>query len=257
MCAVDNISDKVDEFKRAGQMLARARTLTPENGDVGALEKLSAAEALIALQFYDEAERALAQLQTAKLAAVENALGSCIRVSSMRFEPSARSRERSSLTPNGRRRITISRCFIEANRIRRRLPELEAAAALDSSNVNLRARWAKNTSPGSNGSKLLKHFERRLRSNHRMTICTRSLATRSTVRGSRTKQIANIKRRVSCAASGHETHASCVQTSTRHLYGARHPCIRGLRRSLSLLFLLLFKRLTEIEQIKLVVSFAV
>lgn len=71
----DNISEKVDDFKRAGQMLARARTLAPENGDVSALEKLSAAEALISLQFYDEAERALASLQTAKLAAVENALG--------------------------------------------------------------------------------------------------------------------------------------------------------------------------------------
>ena len=71
----DNISDKVDDFKRAGQMLARARTLTPENGDISALEKLSAAAALISLQFYDEAERALAPLQASKLAAVENALG--------------------------------------------------------------------------------------------------------------------------------------------------------------------------------------
>lgn len=71
----DNISDRVDDFKRAGQMLARARALTPENGDISSLEKLSAAEALISLQFYDEAERALAPLQTARLAAVENALG--------------------------------------------------------------------------------------------------------------------------------------------------------------------------------------
>jgi len=71
----DNVSDKVDDFKRAGQMLARARTLSPESGDISALEKLSAAAALISLQFYDEAERALAPLQTAKLAPVENALG--------------------------------------------------------------------------------------------------------------------------------------------------------------------------------------
>ena len=71
----DNISDRVDDFKRAGQMLARARVLTPDNGELSSLEKLSAAEALISLQFYDEAERALAPLQTAKLAAVENALG--------------------------------------------------------------------------------------------------------------------------------------------------------------------------------------
>ena len=71
----DNISDKVDEFKRAGQMLVRARALAPESGDLAALEKLSASEALISLQFYDEAERALTQLQGAKLASVENALG--------------------------------------------------------------------------------------------------------------------------------------------------------------------------------------
>lgn len=71
----DNVSDRVDEFKRAGQMLARARSIAPENSEVIALEKLSAAEALLALQFYDEAERALSPLQTAKLAPVENALG--------------------------------------------------------------------------------------------------------------------------------------------------------------------------------------
>jgi uncharacterized caspase-like protein/tetratricopeptide (TPR) repeat protein len=71
----DNISDKVDDFKRAGQMLARARSLMPENQEVAAYEKLSAAQALIALQFYDEAERALTQVQSAKLACVENAMG--------------------------------------------------------------------------------------------------------------------------------------------------------------------------------------
>src|SRR5207248_9492418 len=71
----DTVADRVDDFRRAGQMLARARSLKPENIEISALEKLSAAQALIALQFYDEAERALAQLQSAKLAAVENAFG--------------------------------------------------------------------------------------------------------------------------------------------------------------------------------------
>jgi uncharacterized caspase-like protein/Flp pilus assembly protein TadD len=72
----DNVSDKVEDFKRAGQMLARARSLSPAGADTTALEKLSAAQALIALQFYDEAERALAQLGGgARPAAVENALG--------------------------------------------------------------------------------------------------------------------------------------------------------------------------------------
>jgi tetratricopeptide (TPR) repeat protein len=71
----DNIADKVDEFKRAGQMLQRARSLRPENTAISVLEKVSAAQALIALQFYDEAERALSSLQDAKIAGVENALG--------------------------------------------------------------------------------------------------------------------------------------------------------------------------------------
>jgi tetratricopeptide (TPR) repeat protein len=71
----DNISDKVDEFKRAGQVLARARTLMPENQEVAAYEKVSAAQALIALQFYDEAERSLSQVQSVKLACIENAMG--------------------------------------------------------------------------------------------------------------------------------------------------------------------------------------
>src|SRR5947199_7282973 len=71
----DSIADRVDDFRRAGQMLARARSLNAGNPEISTLEKLSATEALIALQFYDEAERALAQLQAVKLAAVENALG--------------------------------------------------------------------------------------------------------------------------------------------------------------------------------------
>jgi uncharacterized caspase-like protein/tetratricopeptide (TPR) repeat protein len=71
----DNIADKVDDFKRAGQALGRARSLMPETRELTAYEKLSAAQALIALQFYDEAERALAQVQNAKLACIENAMG--------------------------------------------------------------------------------------------------------------------------------------------------------------------------------------
>ena len=70
----DNITDKTDEIKRAGQILARARSLGV-GGDIAALEKLTAAEALIALQFYDEAELTLNQLRNLKLAGVENALG--------------------------------------------------------------------------------------------------------------------------------------------------------------------------------------
>jgi hypothetical protein len=71
----DNISDKVEDFKRAGQLIARARSLMPDNNEAQALEKLCASAALIALQFFDEAERSLSQIQGARLAAVENALG--------------------------------------------------------------------------------------------------------------------------------------------------------------------------------------
>src|SRR5262249_50722284 len=70
----DNISDRIEDFKRGGRMLLRARQLGA-SGDIASFEKLSAAEALIALQFYDEAERALAPLQNASLAPVENAFG--------------------------------------------------------------------------------------------------------------------------------------------------------------------------------------
>lgn len=69
----DNISDKVDDFKRAGLMLAKARSVAPEKSEISALEKLSAAQALVSLQFYDEAEKALLFLP--KTAATENALG--------------------------------------------------------------------------------------------------------------------------------------------------------------------------------------
>ncbi len=69
----DNISDRVDDFKRAGQLFARGKSLAPENKELPLLEKLSAAEALLALQFYDEAERALSQMPQS--AAAENAFG--------------------------------------------------------------------------------------------------------------------------------------------------------------------------------------
>ena len=69
----DNITDRVDDFKRAGQLFAKGKSLSPENKDLPMLEKLSAAEALIALQFYDEAERALSQMPPN--AAAANAFG--------------------------------------------------------------------------------------------------------------------------------------------------------------------------------------
>jgi tetratricopeptide (TPR) repeat protein len=71
----DNISSNVDDFRLAGQMLTRLHVFQPDNPDIGRLQKLSAAEALIALQFYDEAAKALEGLRTPPVGSVENALG--------------------------------------------------------------------------------------------------------------------------------------------------------------------------------------
>ena len=134
---VDNIADKVDEFKRAGQMLARARSLTPDNGDVSALEKLSAAEALIALQFYDEAERALAQLQTAKLAAVENALGLAYQGKLDTFRAERAFKRAIELDAKWAAPHYNLALLYRGQQNQASLAELEAASSLDSSNVNL------------------------------------------------------------------------------------------------------------------------
>jgi tetratricopeptide (TPR) repeat protein len=133
----DNVSDKVDEFKRAGQMLARARTLAPESGDVNALEKLSAAEALIALQFYDEAERALGQLQTAKLAGVENALGLVYqgKLDTFRAERAfKRAIEIDSKWAAPHYNLAL---LYRSQQNQASLSEFEAAASIDPGNVNL------------------------------------------------------------------------------------------------------------------------
>jgi tetratricopeptide (TPR) repeat protein len=135
----DNISDKVDDFKRAGQMLARARTLAPDNSDVGALEKLSAAEALISLQFYDEAERALAPLQNAKLAAVENALGLVYqgKLDTWRAERAfKRASELDSKWAPPHYNLAL---LYRSQQNQAALAEFEAAASSDQSNVNLLA----------------------------------------------------------------------------------------------------------------------
>ena len=133
----DNISDKVDEFKRAGQMLARARTLTPDNGDVTALEKLSAAEALIALQFYDEAERALGQLQAAKLAAVENAFGLLYQGKLDAFRAERAFKRAIELDAKWAAPHYNLALLYRSQQNQASLSELEAAASIDSINVNL------------------------------------------------------------------------------------------------------------------------
>ena len=133
----DNVSDKVDEFKRAGQMLVRARSLTPEAGDLAVLEKLSASEALISLQFYDEAERSLTQLQSAKLASVENALGLVYqgKLDTWRAERSfKRAIELDAKWAAPHYNLAL---LYRSQQNQDSLSELEAAAALDGKNVNL------------------------------------------------------------------------------------------------------------------------
>jgi tetratricopeptide (TPR) repeat protein len=71
----DNISANVDDFRLAGQMLTRLRGFEPDNPEINKLQKLSAAEALIALQFYEEAAKALEPLRTPPSGWIENALG--------------------------------------------------------------------------------------------------------------------------------------------------------------------------------------
>jgi tetratricopeptide (TPR) repeat protein/uncharacterized caspase-like protein len=133
----DNISDKVDEFKRAGQMLARARTLTPDNGEAIALEKLSAAGALISLQFYDEAERALAPLQSAKLAAVENALGLVHQGKLDSWRAERAFKRASELDPKWAAPHYNLALLYRSQQNQAALTEFEAAASSDQGNVNL------------------------------------------------------------------------------------------------------------------------
>lgn len=133
----DNISDKVDEFKRAGQMLVRARALAPDMGDLAALEKLSASEALISLQFYDEAERALTQLQSAKLASVENALGLVYQGKLDTFRAERAFKRAIELDAKWASPHYNLALLYRSQQNADSLLELEAASALDDKNVNL------------------------------------------------------------------------------------------------------------------------
>lgn len=133
----DNISDKVDDFKRAGQMFARARALAPDNRDVSALEKLSAAEALIALQFFDEAERALGQLQSARLAAVENALGLALQGKLDTFRAERAFKRAVELDSKWAAPHYNLAMLYRSQQNQASLGEFESAASLDSRNVTL------------------------------------------------------------------------------------------------------------------------
>ena len=133
----DNISDRVDDFKRAGQMFVRARSLSSQDAEIGALEKLGAAEALIALQFYDEAERALGQLQAVKLAAVENAFGLVYQGKLDTFRAERAFKRAVELDPKWAAPHYNLALLYRGQQNEQALAELESAAALDSTNVSL------------------------------------------------------------------------------------------------------------------------
>ena len=133
----DNVSDRVDEFKRAGQMLARARALTPENSEVIALEKLSAAEALLALQFYDEAERALSPLQASKLASVENAMGLVYQGKLDTYRAERAFKRASEIDPKWASPHYNLALLYRSQQNQASLAELEAAVNCDQSNLNM------------------------------------------------------------------------------------------------------------------------
>jgi Flp pilus assembly protein TadD len=130
----DNVSDLVDDFKRAGQMFVRARSLSSQDSEISAMEKLGAAEALIALQFYDEAERALGTLQTVKLAAIENAFGLVHQGKLDTFRAERAFQRAIELNPKwGAPHYNLALLY-RGQQNELALAELESAAALDSSN---------------------------------------------------------------------------------------------------------------------------
>lgn len=138
----DNISDRVDDFKRAGQLLARARLLAPEDGEAIAFEKLSAAEALISLQFFDEADRALAPLQSAKLASVENALGLVQQGRLDTFQAERAFKRAIELDSKWAAPHYNLALLYRSRQNQAALAEFEAAAALDQNNVSIAAALA-------------------------------------------------------------------------------------------------------------------
>jgi tetratricopeptide (TPR) repeat protein len=135
----DNISERVDDFKRAGQLLSRARSLAPENSEAIALEKLSAAEALLSLQFFDEAGRALSQLQSAKLAAVENALGLVYQGTLDTWQAERGFKKAIELDSKWAAPHYNLALLYRGQKNQLSLAEFEAAAALDENNVTIAA----------------------------------------------------------------------------------------------------------------------
>ena len=135
----DNVTEKVEDFRRAGQMLARARSLATGGADTAALEKLSAAQALIALQFYDEAERALAQLVGTRQAAAENALGLIFQGKLDEFQAERAYRRAIEIDPNWAAPHYNLALLYKSRKSPEALQLLESAARLDPANATILA----------------------------------------------------------------------------------------------------------------------
>jgi tetratricopeptide (TPR) repeat protein len=135
----DNVADKVEDFRRAGQMLARARTLAPAAAEAAALERLSAAQALIALQFYDEAERALAQIVGTRQAAAENALGLIFQGKLDEFQAERAFRRAIEIAPDWAAPHYNLALIYKNRKSPDALPLLESAARLDPTNTAILA----------------------------------------------------------------------------------------------------------------------
>ncbi|HYP26831.1 MAG TPA: caspase family protein [Blastocatellia bacterium] len=131
----DNISEKVDEFKRAGQMFSRARALSPGDPTLADLEKLSAAQALLALQFFEEAERSLSQVQGERSAFLENTLGLIYfgRLDSFRAERAFK--RAAELKPDWATPLINLAMVYRHEKNDAALETLERAASLDSQNA--------------------------------------------------------------------------------------------------------------------------
>ncbi|HWP45244.1 MAG TPA: tetratricopeptide repeat protein, partial [Blastocatellia bacterium] len=133
----DNISEKIEDFRRAGQLFSRARSLMPDNAEAQALEKLSASAALIALQFYDEAERSLSQIEGARLAAVENALGIVYRGKFDDYRAERAFKRAIDLDPGWASPHYNLALLYKSQKREEALEHLSRAAALDASNPHL------------------------------------------------------------------------------------------------------------------------
>jgi tetratricopeptide (TPR) repeat protein len=132
----DNISDKLDDLKKAGEMLTRVRTLG-FSAEAAPVEKLRAALALIGLQFFDEAEQALTPLQNQQVAGVFNAMGLVYQGKLDSYRAERAFKRAIDLEPKlAAPHYNLGMLYRQSQKDGA-LAEFEAAASLDPSNLSL------------------------------------------------------------------------------------------------------------------------